>query len=96
MLPFLHCLMSAELREVEERHAQCVVPNEEQVASYYKLRQQVSGLQRELRAHIQKPQHLLPFLQPGRLVHVVNGEHDFGWTMVVNFQKKANQSKVRT
>ena len=23
-----------------------------------------------------------------------NGEDDFGWGMVVNFQKKANQSKV--
>ena len=25
---------------------------------------------------------------------VVNGEDDFGWGAVVNFQKKANQSKV--
>jgi len=24
----------------------------------------------------------------------VNGEDDFGWGAVVNFQKKANQSKV--
>jgi len=25
---------------------------------------------------------------------VVNGEDDFGWGAIVNFQKKANQSKV--
>lgn len=28
------------------------------------------------------------------LGQVKNGEEDFGWGMVVNFQKKANQSDV--
>ncbi len=64
------------------------------MSSYYKLRQQLDHLSQEMLAYIQKPQHLLPFLQPGRLVHVKNADDDFGWGMVVNFQKKANQSKV--
>ncbi|KAH3850420.1 hypothetical protein DPMN_092831 [Dreissena polymorpha] len=82
-----------QLKVTEERYGKCAVPNEDQVTSYYKIRQQLDHLGKELQAYIQKPQYLLPFLQPGRLVHVKNGEDDFGWTMVVNFQKKANQSK---
>lgn len=46
------------------------VPNEDQVASYYKLRQQLDNLGKDLLTFIQKPQYLLPFLQPGRLVKV--------------------------
>jgi ATP-dependent RNA helicase DOB1 len=70
------------------------VANEDQVSSYYKLRQQLDHLSKELLTYIQKPQYILPFLQPGRLVHVKNGTDDFSWGMIVNFQKKANQSKV--
>lgn len=85
----------AELKSQEELHSSVSVDREEQVTSYYKIRQQLETLSRELLSFIQKPQYLLPFLQPGRLVKVVNGEDDFGWGVVVNFQKKANQSKVQ-
>ncbi|KAL4230220.1 Exosome RNA helicase MTR4 [Mactra antiquata] len=83
-----------KLKTTEEEYGQCEVPNEDQVSSYYKIRQQLDHLSKELLTFIQKPQYLIPFLQPGRLVHVKNGEDDYHWGMVVNFQKKANQSKV--
>jgi len=83
-----------ELKETELRYSKCVVPNEEQVGSYFKIRQQLNHLSKELLSFLQKPQYILPFLQPGRLVRVKNGEDDFGWCMVINFQKKANQNKV--
>jgi len=37
-----------------------------------------------------RPQYILPFIQAGRLIHVKNGELDFGWGTVVNFMKKEN------
>lgn len=40
-----------------------------------------------------KPDHLLQFLNAGRLVHVVDGDDDWGWGCVVNFQKKAANNK---
>ncbi|KAL3868895.1 hypothetical protein ACJMK2_041651 [Sinanodonta woodiana] len=83
-----------KLMKTEEQYKLLVVPNEEQVASYYKVRQQLDNLGKELLKFLHKPQYILPFLQPGRLVKVKNGEVDFGWGMVVNFQKKANQSKT--
>jgi hypothetical protein len=36
-----------------------------------------------------KPQYLVPFLQPGRLVRVKQADKDFGFGVVINFKKKA-------
>ncbi|XP_064604506.1 LOW QUALITY PROTEIN: exosome RNA helicase MTR4-like [Liolophura sinensis] len=81
-----------KLKELEEKYNSLSIPNEDNVSSYYKIRQQLDNLGKTLISYIQKPQYILPFLQPGRLIQVKNGEEDFGWGMVVNFQKKANQS----
>ncbi|CAH1772734.1 unnamed protein product [Owenia fusiformis] len=80
-------------KKLEEDYSKTTVANEDQVKAYYRIRQQLTHLAKELQEFIHKPQYLLPFLQPGRLVQVVNGEMEFGWCVVVNFQKKANQSK---
>ena len=34
-----------------------------------------------------KPQYLVPFLQPGRLVRVKQGEKDFGLGVIISFKK---------
>lgn len=83
-----------KLKDTEEKYNKLTVENEDSVASYYKIRQQLDNLGRELLTFIQKPQYILPFLQPGRLVQVKNEKDDFGWGAVINFQKKANQSKT--
>ena len=59
-----------ELRKTEEQYNSINVPNEDQVSTYYKIRQQLDNLGSDLLSYIQKPQYLLPFLQPGRLVKV--------------------------
>ena len=46
------------------------IPNEENAMGYYKIRQQLQRLSEELLQYIHQPKYLLPFLQPGRLVHV--------------------------
>lgn len=83
-----------KLKDTEEKYNKLTVENEDSVASYYKIRQQLDNLGKELLTFIQKPQYILPFLQPGRLVQVKNEKDDFGWGAVINFQKKANQSKT--
>jgi len=60
----------AELKGLEESYNAIEIPNEDQIASYYKIRQQLDVLSKQLLSFIQKPQYLLPFLQPGRLVKV--------------------------
>ncbi|XP_076463366.1 exosome RNA helicase MTR4-like [Babylonia areolata] len=81
-----------KLKSSEDRLHKMSVAEEDQVASYFRIRQQLDSLGRDLRAYILKPVYLLPFLQPGRLIRVKNKEDDFGWGVVVNFQKKVDQS----
>ena len=55
------------------------ITTEDQVASYYKIRQQLDHLSNELYAFVHKPQYCLPFLQPGRLIHVRQQEYQDSW-----------------
>ena len=65
------CLfMFSEVKNLEKEYNKIVIPNDDQVSSYYKIRQQLDNLALELKHYIHKPQYLLPFLQPGRLVQV--------------------------
>ena len=63
---------TVELKNLEASHNAIEIANEDQVASYFKIRQQLDNLSKQLLSYIQKPQHLLPFLQPGRLVKVTH------------------------
>mgnify|MGYP001854136334 CR=1 FL=1 len=55
---------------MEEQYNKIVIPNEENVVIYYKIRQQLAKLGKEIEEYIHKPKYCLPFLQPGRLVKV--------------------------
>lgn len=41
-----------------------------QISSYHDIREQLERLSSEFRSYLTKPEYLLPFLQPGRLVKV--------------------------
>ena len=63
-------LTITEVKTLEKKHASMAIGREDEVAAYYKIRQQLNGLEREMQAYLTKPQYILPFLQPGRLVKV--------------------------
>uniref|UniRef100_A0A8P0SC38 Exosome RNA helicase MTR4 n=2 Tax=Canis lupus familiaris TaxID=9615 RepID=A0A8P0SC38_CANLF len=77
-----------KVKNSEEQYNKIVIPNEESVVIYYKIRQQLAKLGKEIEEYVHKPKYCLPFLQPGRLVK--NEGDDFGWGVVVNFSKKSN------
>ncbi|XP_028830497.1 exosome RNA helicase MTR4 isoform X2 [Denticeps clupeoides] len=79
-----------KVQKLEEKYNSLEIPNEESVVTYYKIRQQLAKLAKEIEEYIRKPKYCLPFLQPGRLVKVKNEDADFGWGVVVNFSKKSN------
>ena len=85
--------MIAKIKKMEFKRDMLEIPDEEAVTSYYKLRQQLEKLSQDLLQFVHQPKYLVPFLQPGRLVHVENGNEDFGWGTIINFQKKSNQNK---
>ncbi|XP_069735881.1 exosome RNA helicase MTR4 [Phaenicophaeus curvirostris] len=78
------------VNNLEGQYNKIAIPNEENVVIYYKIRQQLAKLGKEIEEYIHKPEYCLPFLQPGRLVKVKNEGDDFGWGVVVNFSKKSN------
>lgn len=61
---------SAEIKKLEEQYHTIEIPNEESVVTYFKIRQQLAKLSKEIQEFIHKPKYCLPFLQPGRLVKV--------------------------
>ena len=68
-------LLFTEVKSSEEQYNKIVIPNEESVVIYYKIRQQLAKLGKEIEEYIHKPKYCLPFLQPGRLVKVCCSLH---------------------
>ncbi|XP_072920538.1 exosome RNA helicase MTR4 [Hemitrygon akajei] len=79
-----------KVKVLEGQYNEIEIPNEENVVAYYKIRQQLAKLGKEIEEYLHKPKYCLPFLQPGRLVKVKNEDDDFGWGVVINFNKKSN------
>jgi len=72
-----------------------VVEDEEDVADYYDLRKKLDELAADFKDVISHPSYSLPFLQPGRLVKIKHLQLDFGWGVVINYQKRT-PPKVRS
>ena len=64
------------------------IPDEHLIAEYYDCRQQLDQLGEDFRQVITHPTYSLPFLQPGRLTKVKYKKLDFGWGVVINYQKR--------
>lgn len=69
------------------------IKEEHSIASYHHIRDQLNTLEKQFRFWITKPEYLVPFLQPGRLIKVKNDTDEFDWGIVVNFKKQANKTR---
>lgn len=65
-----------------------VIADEPLVAEYYEYRQQLEQMGADFREVITHPNYSLPFLQPGRLVKINYKDLDFGWGVIINYQKR--------
>merc|ERR1719412_3461202 len=81
----------ANVKELEERVAGMIIPMEEETRGYARLRDQLTGLSTEFHGWLVKPQYIVPFLQPGRLVRVRSGDQDFGWGAIINMKRQKPQ-----
>uniref|UniRef100_A0A1B6EZH0 Exosome RNA helicase MTR4 n=1 Tax=Cuerna arida TaxID=1464854 RepID=A0A1B6EZH0_9HEMI len=86
-IPQLH----QKVQEQQELYDSVMIPNESEVVSYHHIRERLNDLSKQFQEYMTRPQFLIPFLQPGRLVKVKaeteEGE-EFEWGVVVNFEKK--------
>jgi ATP-dependent RNA helicase DOB1 len=81
-------LRKTELLQEEEKKQAIVVPDEEAVADYWEYRRQLNEMSADFRDVITHPNYCLPFLQPGRLLKVKWQKLDFGWGVIINYQKR--------
>ncbi|XP_027919030.1 DExH-box ATP-dependent RNA helicase DExH10 [Vigna unguiculata] len=61
---------------------------EAEVSEYHKLKLEIAQLEKKMMAKIIRPEIILYFLVPGRLVKIREGGTDWGWGVVVNVVKK--------
>lgn len=64
------------------------IADEATIASYYHVRDQLDKLGKQFQEFITRPQYLVPFLQPGRMVKVQRDGVEFDWGIIVNFKKR--------
>ncbi|XP_012539162.1 exosome RNA helicase MTR4 [Monomorium pharaonis] len=67
----------------------------DEISTYHDIREQLNRLSAEFQSFLTKPEYLVPFLQPGRLVKVKNGNETFDWGIIVNFKKKNPKNPVK-
>jgi ATP-dependent RNA helicase DOB1 len=92
-LPELH----ARRRQLERARLAVEVPHEAECAAFLALERQITASEAEIHAVVTKPVHIVPFLQPGRLVKVVEPSSaagggagaDWGWGAVVCYTRRA-------
>ncbi|BFF94216.1 exosome RNA helicase MTR4 [Drosophila madeirensis] len=87
-LPGLHDQVEQKTLELNKLS----IKDEHNIASYHHIREQLESHGKQFRQWLTRPQYLLPFLQPGRLVKVSAGTQEYDWGIVLNF-KKHDQSR---
>uniref|UniRef100_A0A0A1WP95 Superkiller viralicidic activity 2-like 2 n=1 Tax=Zeugodacus cucurbitae TaxID=28588 RepID=A0A0A1WP95_ZEUCU len=82
-----------QVQDKQNELAKIKISEEHSVASYHHIREQLDSYGKQFKRWITKPEYLVPFLQPGRLIKIQNEKDEFDWGIVVNFKKQTNNAK---
>lgn len=85
--------LKQKLEELEKEYESIKVENDEPMEEYFRIQMQLKKLKAEIHKTIIDPINILPFIQPGRLVHIVDGETDWGWGIIIHYQKRMDSSQ---
>lgn len=80
--------LEKDLQTMQQERDELDIEDEATIKDYYELRTQIATYTKDMKDVINHPNYCLPFMQPGRLVHIKYGEHDFGWGAVVTFNPR--------
>eukprot|EP00928_Gymnodinium_smaydae_P020163 TRINITY_DN17797_c0_g1_i1.p1 TRINITY_DN17797_c0_g1~~TRINITY_DN17797_c0_g1_i1.p1 ORF type:complete len:584 (-),score=183.46 TRINITY_DN17797_c0_g1_i1:136-1887(-) len=69
---------------------------DEEIADYYYITKELEKKKEDLRQIVIRPENIAPYLNPGRLVYMRDGETDWGWGILVaaSKQKVASEGVV--
>ena len=76
-------VLKSKLGSVLAEAKAIAVPDEHEVERYYQLRKQLDALRFSMNQFILSPRFISPFLQPGRLLKIKEGDNAFGWGVLV-------------
>jgi ATP-dependent RNA helicase DOB1 len=87
---------SRQIEETQTAIAQLGIegPASEEIGALFEMQDGLAALQREIQRACTLPAHCLPFLQPGRVVHVKHSGADFGTGIIMNFTRNEAQERA--
>lgn len=77
-----------DLRSVLKDDTEYGFNTDEAIADYYYISKELDKQKEVLRQIVIRPEHIAPFLNPGRLVYMKDGEMDWGWGILVSAGKQ--------
>ncbi|KAH9305965.1 hypothetical protein KI387_010369 [Taxus chinensis] len=80
--------VEARVSKLEQEAAILDASEEASLGEYHKLRLRISQLEKQMMNEISRPERVLLFLVPGRLVKVRDGVTEWGWGVIVNVVKR--------
>ncbi|KAK9466075.1 rRNA-processing arch domain-containing protein [Lipomyces arxii] len=89
-------ILEGQLVQLTDEYNSVQIEDEEYVAEYYDLKQQLDGYKQDYQRVISHPTVAIPFMTVGRLVYVAYKGMDFGWGAVVSYGKRSAPKGSRT
>ncbi|XP_066375802.1 DExH-box ATP-dependent RNA helicase DExH9-like [Miscanthus floridulus] len=96
--------LEKQIKELESERNSMVIEEEESLKDYYDLLQQHRSLKKDVHDIVLSPKHVLPFLQPGRLVRIEYStdepanfsiDENVTWGIIINFEKVKSHGEDR-
>lgn len=84
-------ILEKKLIKLETELNEIHIDDEVTIKEYYEIRKQLDLYNEDVRKIITHPSYILNFLQGGRLLKVKIGDFDYGWGVVVSYQKRINK-----
>lgn len=82
-----------QIKSLTEEQNKIVISNEKKVRDYFNIKNQIQILSKEFTEYIRRPEHLMPFINSGRLIKVVSDKgSDLGWATILDFKKLKKRS----
>ncbi|KAK9356228.1 rRNA-processing arch domain-containing protein [Lipomyces doorenjongii] len=82
-------LLTGELMLLTAKFNDMKIEEEETIAEYYDLKEQLESYQKDYQTVISHPSVAIPFMTVGRLVKVKYRDMDFGWGAVISYSKRS-------
>ena len=88
--------MKKNLIQKLQEYKSIKVEDHDLIEKKQKLESQSSQIQEEIRKIVVRPENIVPFLVPGRLIKIKSDQHDWGWGILASFSKQKITSKNKS